>query len=661
MKKQVLVLSALFIGATLGLTAQTQRINLFEEWTGENCNPCAATNPGITVLANANYAGPKKMILLRYQVPIPSAPSLPTSLYQQNPSEPNARQDYYYPTPTDQFAPQGRMNGHELGRGDVNGNNGNAGWLAQDSIDLEYQMDAPFAMTTAYAWNATEDSITITTTITAAQNFSTANPLTLQLAIIEEHIHYATPPGSNGEKDFEFIMRKMVPDENGQTLPTTWTNGQMQTITNTVKLPTYIWNKSEVAIVAFIQEDVPSPGPLVTRNVHQAAYGDIQALHIDAQAAAVNGFGHYICTNTFDPVFMLRNNGINNLTSCDINYQIDGGTINTINWTGSLTTGQTDPVNIPTQTVAAGGHVFNVTVTNVNGVTDANMANNNISVSVQNVNVTPVYPLFEGFETNAFPYTNWELINPDNSDTWGRTTTAHKTGAASLLMDNADYAANGQIDEFRLPPIDISAATAPAITFQVAYKLWTNPALTPHWSDTLEVFVSTDCGASFISVYKKHTLSLVTVTGTPYQASNFVPTAAQWRLETIDLTSYVGTPNLLVKFRNTNDYENQLFIDDINIMENAVGLMHNNSVTEAGLYPNPSNGHATLTFHSDRSDKASLNIYNALGQSVSTQSVEITSGANTVELNTANFPNGIYFINLTGANGKMTQQLIINH
>jgi hypothetical protein len=660
MKKTLQLIAVLALGASLHSQAQTQRINLFEEWTGENCAPCAATNPGITAIANANFSGPKKMILLRYQVPIPSAPTNPNSLYQQNPTEPSLRQDYYYPTPTDQFAPQGRLNGHELGRGDVNGNNGNAGFLSQDSVDFEYQVDAPFSLTTGYVWNATYDSLTITTVITAAQNFTAVNPLTLQLAITEEFIHYNTAPGSNGEKDFEYIMRKMVPDENGLVLSGSWTNGQTQTIVNKVKLPTYIWNKAEVAITAFIQEDVPNPGPLVTRTVHQAAYGDPQALPINATAAAVTGLSNYICTNTFDPTFELKNSGLNDLTSCDINYQIDNGTIGTINWTGNLTTGQSNLVVIPTQTSALGAHTFKVNVSNVNGSSDANLNDNALNIAYQNINIAPVFPLFEGFET-TFPLTNWERINPDASTTWARTTTAKKTGLASVRLDNANYQATGQIDEFRLPPIDISTATNPNLTFQVAYSLWTNPALAQHWSDTLEVFVSTDCGASFISVYKKFDATLSTNTPLPYQGSDFVPAANEWRLETIDLTPYVGTSNLLVKFRNVNDYENILYIDDINVLETTVGIIKNNSFTDLEIFPNPANDAALVKVYSSVAEKTSLNLINSLGQLVISKEVAMVNGENSFEISTADLANGVYLLDITTSNGKTTKKLVVNH
>jgi len=191
MKKSILILSFFTLGLVLSVNAQTQRIPMFEEWTGENCGPCASANPGITALANANFAPTKKLILLRYQVPIPSAPSNPNSLYQQNPTEPNARQDYYYPLQSDQFAPQGRMDGQELAIGTAN--QGSADALSQTEINNAYAVPSPFFLTTSYVWNTANDSITITTSVTAAQAFTATSALYLRIAICEDMINYATP------------------------------------------------------------------------------------------------------------------------------------------------------------------------------------------------------------------------------------------------------------------------------------------------------------------------------------------------------------------------------------------------------------------------------------------------------------------------------------
>src|SRR4051812_45822498 len=84
MKKNLLFLNLFFI--TIGSFAQTPRLSLFEEFTGENCAPCAVANPNI----NATMTKPssiKRVVALKWQVPIPSAPSATWSLYQTNKTE----------------------------------------------------------------------------------------------------------------------------------------------------------------------------------------------------------------------------------------------------------------------------------------------------------------------------------------------------------------------------------------------------------------------------------------------------------------------------------------------------------------------------------------------------------------------------------------------
>ena len=52
MKKTLTILSA--IGLPVTSYSQTQRLQLFEEFTGETCNPCAGVNPGLNIILNAN-------------------------------------------------------------------------------------------------------------------------------------------------------------------------------------------------------------------------------------------------------------------------------------------------------------------------------------------------------------------------------------------------------------------------------------------------------------------------------------------------------------------------------------------------------------------------------------------------------------------------------
>ena len=77
----------------------------------------------------------------------------------------------------------------------------------------------------------------------------------LQLALIERYIHFTTPPGSNGETDFWNICRKMYPDAYGTVIPTSWTANQQQTYTFKQIIPNNVYNKNQIAFVAFIQDD----------------------------------------------------------------------------------------------------------------------------------------------------------------------------------------------------------------------------------------------------------------------------------------------------------------------------------------------------------------------------------------------------------------------
>ncbi len=647
MKKTARILSAILLGTTLCMNAQTQRTNLFEEYTGENCPPCASTNPAITALAQANYTGPKKMILLRYQVNIPSAPTYTASLYQQNTTEPVARQTYYYPVGSDKFAPQGRFNGGELGIGDPN--QGHAGFIDQTTIDDAYLMDAPFELTTGFTWNAAFDSVTITTTITAAQAFSTANPLKLQLAIIEENIHYATAPGTNGEKDFEFVMRKMVPNQSGQTLAGTWTNGQTQTLVNKVKLPTYIWNKGEVAIVGFIQEDVPSPGPNTVRTVHQAAYGNPQPLALDASVTTLTGISASSCLPTFTPTITVQNLGIAALTSCTINYKIDNGTVMTQAWTGNLATGQSDVVTLPLQTATAGTHTFTAYTTDPNGSADNNSQNDDGATTFAIFGPTQAAPITQAFGTTGIP-AGYTVGNPDGGYTWARVTSA----GGCLKYDAYTNGNDGDVDHFYLPRLDFTGMTSMQMTFGVAHRIYS-----ASYSERLQVMISTDCGATWTQLYNKAGATLASVTGATTSA--FTPTAAQFRTETISLASYSNASDLLIDFKLTNAYGNNVYIDNINIVSNAVGINELSGLNNVTIFPNPSNTNTTVKIDTEVSEVVTIAIYNTIGQQVSTISEKMNSGTNTVELNTSELANGIYNVVITNSTGKLVQKLTVSH
>lgn len=85
------------------------------------------------------------------------------------------------------------------------------------------------------------------------------------------------------------------------------------------------------------------------------------------------------CETTFTPVLKLENKGLNNLTAATISYNFDGGTNQSYNWSGSLTTNQSINISLPAVTLSSGGHTINASITSINGTTDQNTFNDSKS------------------------------------------------------------------------------------------------------------------------------------------------------------------------------------------------------------------------------------------------------------------------------------------
>src|SRR5690606_25731990 len=95
--------------AVLGIigTANAQKLALIEEFSGENCRPCASQNPGFMALIETP-GNETKVLLLKYQSPIPTA----GPIYYENTVFTDARMGYYQVG----SAPYARINGdHEVG------------------------------------------------------------------------------------------------------------------------------------------------------------------------------------------------------------------------------------------------------------------------------------------------------------------------------------------------------------------------------------------------------------------------------------------------------------------------------------------------------------------------------------------------------------------
>ncbi|NNG27096.1 MAG: T9SS type A sorting domain-containing protein, partial [Ignavibacteriaceae bacterium] len=116
----------------------------------------------------------------------------------------------------------------------------------------------------------------------------------------------------------------------------------------------------------------------------------------------------------------------------------------------------------------------------------------------------------------------------------------------------------------------------------------------------------------------------------------------------MDMTGIDELQDLLILFTNdpsTNVNSLDNFPSDFNLFQN---------------YPNPFNPTTTIKFSIPVEGFVSLNVFNALGEEVSTLvSESLNTGTYKYDWNAGNLPSGIYYYSLTADNFKATKKLIL--
>ena len=274
-----------------------------------------------------------------------------------------------------------------------------------------------------------------------------------------------------------------------------------------------------------------------------------------------------ICNGSITPRITLQNFGSANLTGATIFAQIDNQVPVSTNWTGNLANKATVEVDLTAMTVTPGTHTLTIYVTSPNGSADGRNTNDTLTTSFT-VLSTLTAPVTQGFESASFPPAGWRVLNaPVNSLTWERTTIARKSGSASAVMRFFDYGnGNNDADYLLTSPISIAGADSVILSFEWAYQPY---SLNAEFADGLAVVISTDCGTTFTEVWQRSGGTLATVPGTT--TNMFIPAPDQWANTRIDLKPFAGNASeIIVGFRSTNRFGNNLYLDDINIqLKNA--------------------------------------------------------------------------------------------
>lgn len=167
--------------------AQTQRRVLVEEFTQASCPPCATYNPAFNAMLTANET---KLTQIKYQTDWPGFD--PMNLH--NPAQVQTRVTYYSIT----GVPTGVVDGNykKASPANITAADINNRWNVTSPMEVEISHTIVGNQLTAHA-------------VFRATGAVSGN-LRGHVVVIEREVLFQTPPGTNGEKEFYGVMKRML-------------------------------------------------------------------------------------------------------------------------------------------------------------------------------------------------------------------------------------------------------------------------------------------------------------------------------------------------------------------------------------------------------------------------------------------------------------------
>ena len=373
---------------------------------------------------------------------------------------------------------------------------------------------------------------------------------------------------------------------------------------------------------------------------------------LDAQLKSIDAPVQRICTNSFSPIVTIRNRGLQTLTSVLVKTVVDNGTPINYSWTGTLSSQTNATVNLAAIAITPGIHNVKIFVSSPNAGADENTTNDTLNTTVQYYDA--VQTIAEGFEGNTFPPQAWDIINPDQLVTWQKVTGIAKTGNASALINNVNNFDIGAEDYLRLPELNLINIDSAFFSFQLAASTFTPTSTADNNWDTLEVLISKDCGATYNSLYKKWGATLTTTALEHTDA--YIPSASEWRKDSIDLTPYINAGKIMLAFKNTTGNENNIYLDDINLRT----LTINPNLKAKGFLvtPNPARDNILVQFYPNPTNLKSVQLYNMMGQKLAETNIGSGTGAVAYTFNVSKYAAGTYIVRVVFADKVLVKKVI---
>jgi hypothetical protein len=328
-------------------------------------------------------------------------------------------------------------------------------------------------------------------------------------------------------------------------------------------------------------------------------------------------------------------------------------------WVGALHTNASATVQLPKVTLETTGYHqlrFNVLETNQGVIINQVESGEKMTVNAFFESVSP--GINEDFETTDFPPNGWGLKNERSGIGWSLFERAGAAGSSRSVLQNFYDLPLGRSVDILLPRSDFNTPAHWLLAFDHAYAQYEDPSNgIPPTNDRLQIDVSVNCGNTWTNVYDKYGMSLRTA---PAQTAIFEPGSSHWMHNDVNLSAFKGQSNVLIRFRATSDYGNNLYLDNIGLIADVSGTQTGNSRHLLKITPNPAQNQIVLEYDpKGAAGMALLQIYGAAGNLMLTRSdILLQEKNNYINVDISILPPGYYCISVQTKTEKHLRSFI---
>lgn len=524
------------------------------------------------------------------------------------------------------------------------------------------------------------DLATRTLTVDVELYFTGSAPDTVNLnvALMQDNIAgpqtgssaYPAQVLPNGDYNHQHMLRDLITPQWGEeitatSMSNTVTKTYTYSIPNDIKgVPVVLGDLDIAGFVAEGQTDIitGAKGPLN----YTAPSGAIIA---DLEASTNMSYPDDYCASTVTPEITVVNNSSQSVSNFEVSYSLNGGSpvtqtvSNTVNGQDSTT------VTFSAVSVPAGINSLNYEVnTDANSnLYDVSTANN--STASEDIYIVPGNPFgtshYEGFESyGALDETINNALLINNSSSYVAVLDNTVINSVSTPMGGFGQSAKSFLMQFYameadleasliFEKIDLSNTTGNALKFDYAYAQYDADS-----EDELQVNISDDCGETWTQVYSESGANLATA-GT--SSNQFFARPNDWAVQGVDLSQFDGSGEVIIEIRGVSDFGNNLYLDNIRLLNNTYVGLEENTLSSFQLYPNPAQDYLTLDIELQESEDLQVVLRDMAGKKVlDHEESNLSADQHQIRLDVNDLARGVYFLETKLGDRSKQEKLILD-